>query len=274
MNCSQAQELLSPYYDGELTADERETVGRHLRDCAQCSVDLTNFQKLSALAAQTCVPEPPTELWTRLEVQLEEIIDRPTVTKVSRRTMMQFAALAVLLLVAIGTGLWAHWLRTESNVPPELAIDLDGFLDDFRRDPQRAAKIFVARYDGREAGLDEALKTVRYPIAASQLPPGFSLDAVYLLKMECCTGIQTVYKRKGSQVLAILQHTIDQPVWYGNRTVEIAQVHGKPTRIVRVNGHLAATWQANGTYVTVIGARNMAELTNLIIYLEHNTKEN
>ena len=121
--------------------------------------------------------------------------------------------------------------------------------------------------------MDEALKTVRYPIAAGQLPPGFSLDAVYLLKMECCTGVQCVYKRRGSEVLAILQHTIDQPVWYGKRKVEIAQVHGKPTKIVRIDGRLAATWRSNGTYVSLIGAQNMSELGELIASLEGNGKE-
>ena len=97
---------------------------------------------------------------------------------------------------------------------------------------------------------------------------------IFLLKMECCTGMQSVYKRKGSEIIAILQHTTDQPVWFGDRAVVVAKVHGKPTRIVQMDDRLAATWQSNGTYVTLVGVGDMAELTRFMRYLEHESKEN
>lgn len=67
---------------------------------------------------------------------------------------------------------------------------------------------------------------------------------------------------------------MDQPVWYGRRYVELAEVNGKQTQIVRVDGRLAATWQVDGTYVSLVGAHDMQELRQMITYLDARKMEN
>ncbi|MCH7725730.1 MAG: anti-sigma factor [Planctomycetes bacterium] len=284
MDCQRIQILLSAFQDAELTGDDRRLVDKHLHDCAVCTAELAELNNLRELVRSWPEPQPPRELWDRIE---SAVHPSPSVRHAAPRRKVvwaQLATVAALLLIAVGTGLWARWLQEQPNdqprladtdQPPRLAVDLDEYLDTYQRDPQHAPHLFIARYNGQAVNLDETADQVNYrPIATDRLPEGFSLDRVYLLKMECCTGVQTVYRRKGSDLLAILQHTVEQPVWYGNRRVEIVQVNGKPTQIVRINGQLAATWQADGTYVSLIGARDMTELTEMIVYLDAKKMEN
>jgi len=274
MDCPRIQERLSAYFDGELPSGEQSAVAEHIEDCPQCGRYEEDLRKLSTLSRQTTTPDPPADFWVELERRLD--VDHRTPTKLRRLPLWaKGATLAALILIAVGTGLWSRRFQSPNDAPPQMAVDLDSYLNDFQRDPQKAPNILIARYNGHAVSLDEVAKEVRYrPVASGQLPEGFSLDAVYLLKMECCTGVQSVYKRKGSEIVAILQHTIDQPVWFGDRAVLVAKVHGKPTRIVQVDGRLAATWQLNGTYVSMIGIEDMTELTRFIGYLEHKPKEN
>jgi anti-sigma factor RsiW len=48
MNCERAEELLSRYAEGELTANERRTVDEHLAGCERCRMSLELFSSLEA----------------------------------------------------------------------------------------------------------------------------------------------------------------------------------------------------------------------------------
>ena len=272
MNCSEVQELLSAYYDGELPCSQQTVLSEHLRQCAQCNRSIETFREVSGLLGQITSREPPAALWVGLESKMDSVMARPEAGSFYGQRLLKLATLAALLLIAVTTWMYAHGLKRAARILPALAVDLDYYLDEFQLDPTQSPQVFLARYDGQSVPAEEATKHVEFrPVTADRLPDGFSLQAVYLLKMECCTGLESVYKRKGSEVLAILQHTTDQPVWLGNRAVVTAEIHGKPTRIVQVDGSLAATWRAGGTYVSLIGVQNIEELTSLITYIEHNT---
>lgn len=282
MDCSQVQERLSAWYDGELRPEERELFVSHFRECEACAGAEGHLRVLSALAKEIPIPDPPARLWAELERKLHrapsttepgEVVGSAQGARPHRVTLlMRLASLAALLLIAVGTALWAHRLK-DQQAPnqrlPALAVDLDRYLDEFQRNPGEAPRVLIARYHGESVPPEEVAKSVRFrSIAPHRLPDGFALDGTYLLKMECCTGVQTIYKRKGSEVLAILQHTTDQPVWLGNRPVLVARVHGKPTRIAQADGRLAATWQEDGTYVSLVGVQDMHELVRLMSYFE------
>jgi hypothetical protein len=45
-------------------------------------------------------------------------------------------------------------------------------------------------------------------------------------------------------------------------------MNGKPTQVVQGDGRLAASWQVNGTAVSLIGPRDMAELVRLMAHVD------
>ena len=51
MNCSEIQNLLSDYYDDELSAELRANVDAHLEKCSDCATELAGFENLSSLAS-------------------------------------------------------------------------------------------------------------------------------------------------------------------------------------------------------------------------------
>src|SRR5262245_18360318 len=95
---------LSDYLDDELGARERQAVGQHLAECAECRRTLQDLQRVVATAA-TLAPQPPAnDLWTgiadRLDTKRVVPFDR------SRRrfafTLPELVAASVLLTVLSG----------------------------------------------------------------------------------------------------------------------------------------------------------------------------
>lgn len=61
MGCDTWDKKLDAYFDGELPADEAQTLGQHLRECAACAADgLTRVQQKLAVraAGQRFAPDP------------------------------------------------------------------------------------------------------------------------------------------------------------------------------------------------------------------------
>lgn len=52
MKCEQVKDLLSPYLDDQLTAQERQSVTSHLQVCAMCDAVLADYQRFDALLSQ------------------------------------------------------------------------------------------------------------------------------------------------------------------------------------------------------------------------------
>ena len=71
MDCPEVKELLSAYYDDELTSGQRTAVAEHLACCDECAHELEGFRRLSALAERLAQPEPPARIWQQLEAQLD-----------------------------------------------------------------------------------------------------------------------------------------------------------------------------------------------------------
>ena len=58
MNCSRIEELLAPYLEGDLPADERRAVDAHLESCAECRRSLEAFMGLEESLANLKVTVP------------------------------------------------------------------------------------------------------------------------------------------------------------------------------------------------------------------------
>ena len=107
----------------------------------------------------------------------------------------------------------------------------------------------------------------RHSLVTKGLPPGYTLDKVYLLKMPCCTCTQVVCRKEDGQSISIFEHDADQPVWFGRRPTVECRCHDMPTSVVQVGDRLAATWKNGQRYVTIIGANDLKEVTDFVAYL-------
>lgn len=112
MDCRKAQEMISAYHDGELSAADHARVEAHLRSCPGCAALLESIARIDAAAE---VPDPGPEYWERFNRRVEERIGgeeiRPRATvapppkrgwvRHQLRYLIPAAAAAVLLVVVI-----------------------------------------------------------------------------------------------------------------------------------------------------------------------------
>jgi len=66
MNCHECQPLLSAYVDQSVRADDRVTVERHLRTCAQCRALADDFAAIRDAAGSLEPLVPPAHVWRQL----------------------------------------------------------------------------------------------------------------------------------------------------------------------------------------------------------------
>src|SRR6478672_4885580 len=73
MNCEEIRPLLSAYYDGEATPDERSRVERHLTGCEDCRHVLAEYRAIGGGMRALPVPVPPAglrrDVWRTIEAQ-------------------------------------------------------------------------------------------------------------------------------------------------------------------------------------------------------------
>jgi len=101
---------LSEYVDGELPADERVELDRHLETCGECRTIVGDLGRLRDMAGTLADREPPRDLWPGIEARIG---GAARVLPFRRRwtfTLPQLAA-AAALLVAVGAGGTAIALR-------------------------------------------------------------------------------------------------------------------------------------------------------------------
>lgn len=268
MNCSEIQARLSAYHDNELSPDEAALVATHLTSCATCTADLASFQQLSSLSQRLTDPPVPPQIWSELQAQLDQPTDVAAGPQ-DKATLFpaRFLAIAASILVAIGIGTMGYklWTSRHAHEDRHLAINFAHYLEGFEESPEKAQQILLANYQGRPTTLAEATNTLGYePLAAKRLPPDYSVDKTYLLKMPCCTCAQVLCRNKAGQAIAIFEHDIDQPVWFGDRASVEHLCHNIPTSVVQVSERLAATWQEGRRFVTIIGATNLDEVTAFV----------
>ncbi|HZS33102.1 MAG TPA: zf-HC2 domain-containing protein [Methylomirabilota bacterium] len=105
---------LSEYLDGELAANERAAVERHLAACPTCTAVLAELRAVAERARRLAAREPATDLWPGIARRLAP---RPAVAtglepRAGRRrwsfSLPELAAAALVLVAASGGAAW--WL--------------------------------------------------------------------------------------------------------------------------------------------------------------------
>jgi len=121
MDCETAKGLLGSYYDGELDPADRKLVAEHVESCSACSRELDWLAKLDRDSRLLFVPEPPPQIWDRVERRLAVRVRARTAIgrAFSRRQfMVATGAVAVSALGVFVTSAFGR--RNQKPVVPEV----------------------------------------------------------------------------------------------------------------------------------------------------------
>ncbi len=275
MDCQEVQSLLSAYHDGELSAELRPAVAEHIGGCSRCGEELAVFECLSGMSKRLVAPEPPEGVWAGIEAALDaDLADAPGGRSAIQRGRPGkewrpgFLVVAALVLIAAGV----VWIATSWHSPGhhgELAADFEHYLEHFTSDPEGAQNILLAKYAGKSIDLAEAETLVGYrPAVAAGLPEGYAMDATYVLKMPCCTCVQTICRREDGRVFAIFEHSENQAVWCGDRSSDRVECNGRPCTLTQVQNTLLATWKSRQRQLTIVGVQSVEEIGNLMAHFD------
>jgi hypothetical protein len=275
MECVKIQELLSAYHDEELSLEERSSVAQHAQVCPRCREELAVFEQMSIMAKGLDEPEPRGRIWAGIEAALDaNPADRTVVRckgQTSHRARWWLGLLTTAALVLVTTGV--IWITTTTWHAPghhkEIAADFDRYLESFSHDPLAAQNILLAKYDSRPVSFAEATDELGYrPAVAGGLPPGYSLESMYVLNMPCCKCLQTLCRRDDGELFAIFEHDEEQPIWFGDRPRIDTQCNGCECSVIGVDQELVASWKSNARQLTMVGAHDLKEISDLIAHFQ------
>jgi predicted anti-sigma-YlaC factor YlaD len=77
MDCEQARKELSNYLEGEVTAEVREAIDRHLAHCRCCRVIFDTTRRTLRIVSDAGPFEIPLEASARLRARLAELYSAP-----------------------------------------------------------------------------------------------------------------------------------------------------------------------------------------------------
>lgn len=260
MNCQEALVLLSTYHDGELPADQRIALEVHLESCPRCAAELGELHRLSELASTLEDPPPPRPWGDRVREQRQPRHGDARTSK--RGTYAAITALSVVAAtVAIVIGIAAPW-RHREHVEHD---DLAQYWESFQADPLSVQRQFLTRHTGRVVSADEAVREVGFrPLVAAQVPDAVRVETNYLLNMPCCKCTETICRRPDGTALAVFEHQEEQPGWFPGRDQVNMKCDDTTCQVTELDSCLAASWAVGDRVVTVVGLRDVDELTRWV----------
>ncbi len=276
MNCSIVMELLSDYYDGELEASRRAQVQKHLATCDRCRAKLDEFQELSSFVSGQPVASSSAN-WLRLESALDstkedgdsELVQlAPGSTNSSKFVVWIGIAASILLLAA---GVWKYSSKHSGmSHQHEFTAEFGRYLDQFDRDPVAAQEILLQLYEHDRIPAAEMSERLGYsPATSGGLPEGYTHVSTQVLKMPCCTCVQTICERSDGTKIALFEHDDDgSKEWFGERPASMESCNNKVCQLVNLNNKYAATWKRGSRYITLIGVRDKNEVGTFVSWLD------
>lgn len=271
MRCGEVMHLLSAYYDGELSTDQAGSVSVHVSGCATCAAELETLRKLSDLTARLDHPAPPSQAWPLIATQLDTSpLPSPLiVSSVHPKSRKKQLAIALLLLASVS---WFASTQWHIHNHHHLAEKFGDFVDSFEKTPDDAQRHLLTSFTGVPIEIPDAIRELKYrPVVADGLPIEYVAHEAYLIDMPCCRCLEACYHRKDGGMICVFEHDIDQPAWFGERSQSSMVCGGQATRIVQLNGSLAATWQRGRRHITVIGAKDVDEVARLVEHFERSS---
>ncbi|HET6912142.1 MAG TPA: anti-sigma factor [Rhodanobacteraceae bacterium] len=127
MNCPEARMLLHAYLDDELDAPRSAEVARHLAGCEACGARYRSLEALQqSLRAPGLYQHAPADLASRIRAQLPNADANPRNHRRHRQWPVLSAALAALLLIAVGV---ASWQAVQLHSPDDNALIAEAVSD-------------------------------------------------------------------------------------------------------------------------------------------------
>jgi putative zinc finger protein len=277
MNCSEVQKCLSAYYDGELANNQRSRLSIHLNECSDCVRQLTGFERLSSMANALSTPVPPDHLWSRIEQQLnrQRNIEQPIAKSVDRTSnwilpATRLYALAATVLIAVGISWATYHAWFSRGEQHQFTAEFGHYLEEFRHDPATAQQILLAKYENQLIDPRQAIELVGYrPAVADGLPKEYVLESTHVMKMPCCTCVQSICKRIDGTTLAIFEHNDNEGTeWFGDRPEIMARCNDKRCYLIEMDDQIAASWKRGTRHITLIGVRDVAEVSQMIAQMD------
>lgn len=264
LDCSRTKDALSAYLDGELSPSEKRSMDLHLKDCDECARELAEFRSLSALGKSLrgtlAVPTP--QSFDALAQKLRE----PPAAPMRRRVATATACAATLLIAVLVAWRSGFFSPSDSHIRETAAMR--AYLREFSLNPVRAQKALMAAYSGKRVDRVEASREFKHELLVSAAPAGYRIESTNVFDFPCCRCVQTVFTADESGPVVMLEHLAEQSDWFtGRPTVEVA-CDGVPCRIVELDGVLASTWRGPSHQVTLIGLKDISELSAWISLLK------
>ncbi len=274
MNCSQIQNLLSDYYDHELSSDINQEMEAHLSTCESCTESLTAFENLTQLTGNLSEPVPPANMWNELELCLREEAGQTdqivsSVVPYSRFGLLKKYSLLIvaatfLFTVSIG---YLNQSKNEHHAHHNSSAVFKQYLTAFENNPDSAQQILLKNYQNDLVNPHQAIKLLGYlPAVATSLPAGYKVEASYVVKMPCCTCSQTICRRKDGSLIVIFEHDEKTPQWFEGQPKKNMICNGKRCCLVDLDSQMAASWQHGKRHITVIGINDEQEVDKLIAW--------
>ena len=119
-NCERAQDLISAYVDGEITAEEKAELNEHVAQCASCADMLAVYSEISRAMAEDV--EPPASLREGVMGGVREI-NAKRKPKKAKIVWLRWAATAAALAIVSFVGVMAVMPRGSSGTPLMKAAD-------------------------------------------------------------------------------------------------------------------------------------------------------
>lgn len=263
MKCQQIQELLSAYYDGVLPNDSSSNVDEHFVGCSACSKELTGFRKLSEMVTVFNSPAPSEKIWSQIERQLDNetpLTEGIKQVRGSRFYTSRLFVLATTIIIAVGISWFSYplWFA-HGHHHHQFTEDFGIYLEEFRRDPDAAQQILLAKYKNHPVIPDQAIKRVGYlPAVAGGLPEEYTLVSTHVMKIPCCSCIQSICKRSDGSTLVIFEH--------GGESCS-----NQECCLTELDNQITATWKQGRRQITLIGVRDTFEVDQMVAWLDQNS---
>jgi len=256
MQCERVRELLSPYLDGELSAEERRAVAAHLGECHSCSAQLSDFRRVGQTLAEVGREPVPKALTARVRSNLARaahaeptpttaLIPKPRAgaSLVRRGLLRQAAVIAAACVLSAA----ATWLAT-SNLAQQHRLEQD-VLAAHVRSLLQDSPIQVASSDAHTVKPWFAGRIDFSPEVKDLASEGFPLVGGRLDYVGGRRVGAVVYKRR--------LHVINVVMWPSAGAGDAAP------RLMTRNGYNLLTWSRGGVDYWAVSDLNAGDLAQL-----------
>ena len=293
MNCEQANQLLSDFYDGELKEPLVSQVAAHVTQCSDCTSVLANFEAIGEMlksnkdGLQSASVSAPT--WNQFEASLKGAVkNSPTRTAGASRQKLKLvfaAVLAASIVIWVSLNAWMnsnsithkhdHLLAGDSAV----VIDFEKLLSEESNQPIATLVSLSSRFEGQLANLDESETQLGYKPSISQAMPGelkvVSNRILKLPRCNCesgactcgpvgCNCAASLCKRADGSEFLVVEHCATQNVSFGNLKSEVIQDGKNEIQMMSNGTQFVASWIESNRRLTAIGLHDKAEVQAIV----------